>query len=772
MQTLPLLWLSLAFLAGILLAGQVVLPAWAWLALSGAALVAGVLLRRWRNMAIHLALLPLAVCLGAARFQAAQPKMDPFFIAWYNDRDYEVWVTGELVEPPAVRDTYTNLTLRVVNIDTSNISPLPAHGLILARVPNSEAYVYGDRLRLRGYVVTPPENEEFSYRDYLAMHGIHSVMTGAEVTRLPGRGGNPLLRGLYAFKDRALRTIYRLYPDPEAPLLAGILLGVESGLPARLQQAFKNTGTAHIIAISGFNIAIIAGLFVSSFGRLLGERRGALAAILGVTLYTVLVGADAAVVRAAVMGSLSILGRQAGRRQHGLNSLAFVAALMAVFDPFVLRDVGFQLSFGATLGLILYGGPLEAWATRMAGRRFPAERAKIIAGLIGENVLLTLAAQLTTLPIMAYHFRRISLVSLVANPFILPVQPAVMLAGGLALLLGLVWLPLGQLAAWAAWPFVAYTIRVVEWFDRLPHGVVVLGEMSLLFVILFYVVLFALTFFPERVRPLLRPSVALTGLALAALVVWRLALGAPDGRLHLTFLDVGSADAILIQTPDGRVLLIGGGPSPALLADGLGRRLPPVRRQLDWLVVASTQEAQLAALPRVLENYPAAQVLWAGRRDASYASRRLDERLTETSIPVRFARPGDRLDLGRGARLQALTVGARGMVLLLEWGGFRALLPVGMSFSDLDTLERGRAIGPVSVLLLAESGYAPANPPEWIEALNPQLVVISVAPGDRFGLPDDATLEALTGYGLLRTDQDGWVHVSTDGKRMWVEAGR
>ncbi len=104
-------------------------------------------------------------------------------------------------------------------------------------------------------------------------------------------------------------------------MLAGILLGDDNGLPASLQQAYKNTGTAHIIAISGFNIAIIAGLFVALFSRLLGRRKGALVAVLGILLYTVLVGATASVVRAAIMGGLAIFARQVGRRQNGLNTL-------------------------------------------------------------------------------------------------------------------------------------------------------------------------------------------------------------------------------------------------------------------------------------------------------------------------------------------------------------------------------------------------------------------------------------------------------------------
>jgi competence protein ComEC len=117
-----------------------------------------------------------------------------------------------------------------------------------------------------------------------------------------------------------------------------------------------------------------------------------------------------------------------------------------------------------------------------------------------------------------------------------------------------------------------------------------------------------------------------------------------------------------------------------------------------------------------------------------------------------------------------LTCGKSGGVFLLEWEDFRAVLPVGMNFGEMETLKNGRAIGSVSALLLAEHGYAPVNPPEWIADLRPQVVLLSVSAGDRQGLPSPETLAALEGYTLLRTDQNGWIHLSTDGERMWVEA--
>jgi competence protein ComEC len=798
MTRLPLMWFSLAFLAGIILARLVPLSIWVWTGLTVFAIVLLVLsqiITPRIPSASHLTLLTFlrpfffvlltALFLGAARYQLSVPKFDAHHIAFFNDRDYDLLITGTIVEPPDYRDDYTNLRVQVQKVDTGEGDLEEAvTGLLLVRVSSNQIYHYGDVIRLRGKLKTPPENDDFSYRDYLAGKHIHSYMTSAEVTILPGAGGNSFSRTMYAIKDRSLANIYKIFPDPESSLLAGVLLGMDTGLTSELQQAFKNTGTAHIIAISGFNISIIAGIFFAFFSKFLGPRRGSLLAILGIAFYTLLVGADAAVVRAAIMGSLALFARQVGRRQFALNTLLAVAMLMCLWNPLYIWDVGFQLSFFATLGLILYATPLSEAANRLITRYFPTSSAERFAELFSEFVLLTLAAQITTIPIMAYHFQRISLVSFIANPFILPAQPAVMILGGLAVLLSLVWLPLGQIAAWAAWPFVVYTIRMVEIFDSVPHGTIVLGELSIWFVIIIYVLLFAVTFGGAQIKEgiqsmkgtrragLIGIGTVLLVLLLGLLLITRAATSIPDRLLHVTFLDVGSADAILIKTPNGKHVLINGGPSVTTLSDELGRRLPAFHRKLDWLIVAATDEEDVAALPRVIERYPPDAVLWSGNREASFSSRVLNEYLVVQSLPVTDAEPEQVLDLGDGAMLSVVTSGPRGAILLLEWDNFRALLPVGMSFEALDELSDGAEIGPVTLLSLADSGYAESNPSEWIANLNPELVLLSVSAADENGMPDGEVLESLKDYELLRTDLNGWVEITTNGEQLWVNVER
>jgi competence protein ComEC len=452
---------------------------------------------------------------------------------------------------------------------------------------------------------------------------------------------------------------------------------------------------------------------------------------------------------------------------------------MAAISPATLWDPGFQLSFVATLGLVLYAAPLQAWLIGLLARRLPLDRARRLAGPAGDYFLFTLAAQVLTLPIIAYHFQRISLLSILANPIILPVQPAVMILGGLATLAGMLWQPLGQVLGYLAWPFAAFTIRAVEWFASFPGGNIPLGSVSLVVVIGLYLLILALTVWRAQARQkllALGPVTALMALGVVTVFVWRAGFAAPDGWLHVTVLEVSteslSGDGILIRTPSGRGLLIDGGPSARRLSEGLGRRLPVTGRGLDWLVVAAPGEDNLTSLPQVLERFRPANVLWSGPTHGTRDARDLQAALVRSGIAQVKAVPGQALDLGQGAVLRVLAVGPRGATLLLEWDRFRMLLPLGMNLDDLEALEYGKAVGNVSALLLGDSGYAPINPPQWIAALRPQVVLISVAAGDRDGLPSPETLGLLEGYTVLRTDRNGWIELSTDGEQMWVEAAR
>lgn len=727
---MPLLWLSLAFLTGLALAQTFSAPAimlWAALAAAGLALAVlevrflrAAVLQRWRRFArIPLALLFTALALGGLRMALAQPSFTVHDLAYHNDRG-ELTLRAGIAGLPESGSSGLRLRVAATALVAADGSLTPLKGLALVTLPEGGDWHYGDCLEISARPITPPQSGAFSYREYLSRRGVYSQLAAPQVTRI-GRGcGSALLAGIYRLAERSAAVLKRLYPQPEAALLNGILLGDDSALPESAQQAFRDTGTAHIIAISGFNIAILAALFVAVLGRLLPRLPAALGAVLLIAGYSVLVGGSPPVVRAAIMGAVGMFGGLIGRRQSGANSLCFTAALMSLADPWLPWDPSFQLSFMATLGLVLYAGPLQDRLTAWLERHLPADKARRIAAPLAEYGLFTLAAQVATLPVIAYHFGRLSLSALLANPLVLPVQPALMVLSGLSLLGGLLWLPLGQVIAWLAWPLAAYTLRGTALLAELPGGAISIGQITPAAVLLFYALLFAVTLLPRlpdghTLRRTLQPAAWMAAAGLLAVTAWRAALPLPDGRLRVEFMNGNSA---LITTPGGRSLLLAGEYTPHLT------EVFPGMRCLDALVIFTAPSGDLADQ---LERCPPRQIYWASTPEASP--------FDDLVAPQETLAAGEALQLEDGLILRSVGSTAQGASLRLEWRGLVVAWPNGLPPDSLV---------PAQVLALGEPDLAYDGwQAQWIIA-------------DGNGPPHWTKLNE-------------WLRLTTDGEQMWIE---
>lgn len=808
----PLTAVVVAWLLGIVAASHLRLPVWAWGALALVALLGAGAYRRhaWRRIhpaeivfRVHplhdkrlLVLLLLAAWAGGgARTAWATPTFDSAALARYNDLGARVGVEGWVAAYPERDGTRQRLRLHAEAITLPDGRRAPVQGDFIVSLGRYPAYHYGDRLLVRGLLETPPTFDDFDYRAYLARKGVYSLMRRASATLLEQGRGRLFYRLLYALRDRASATLNAITPEPHAALLNGILLGIESGIPDDLMEAFNRTGTTHIIVISGFNISIIAGLFLALGKRLVGERRATWLAVGGVALYALLVGADAAVSRAALMGILYVVALHMGRRSLALNSLAASALVMTLLNPFTLYDLGFQLSALATLALILFVPTLTAWVeARLAW--LGSRRATVMA-LLNDALIVTFAAQLLTTPLIVSVFGRLSIVSLLTNLLILPVQSWVMLGGGAALLAGLVWLPLGRALAWIPWLGLTWTFAMVEWTARLPLASVDVGRFGTRSLLGYYVGL-ALVWgyatqptWRERARTLWRTSIARwQTVGLAALVVfatlpWLAAQHAPDGRLHLYALDVGQGDALLIITPDGKQLLVDGGNDPQLLLARVGRRLPPWDRTLDALILTHADADHLGGLPGLLERYDVAMVIHPGLADTTALWDAWETALAQEQTRLVEARRGQRLMLGDGVRLDVLgpprpyvqserVENDNSVVVRLRYGAFCALLAGDIEAPAEAELVRSGILTPCAVLKVAHHGSASSTTRPFLDAVRPRFALLSVGADNRYGHPNDAVLDRLqqAGVRVWRTDHDGTLHLATDGRTLWFEAER
>ncbi len=348
-------------------------------------------------------------------------------------------------------------------------------------------FAYGDRVRVTGTLKQPKPTETFAYDNYLSLFDIYTVMDASFMRVLPspsGRGlpagqaglGRGVMSFLITLRNRFESEINRVYPEPHASLLAGLLTGSRRGMPAHLTLAFKQTGLTHIIAISGTNITIVLSV-IGGILFFLPLRWRFLPSIIAITAFTLLVGASASVVRAAIMGILGLVALQTGRLKEGRLLILWTATLMLLWNPkYLWYDAGFQLSFLAVIGLNEFGPILKIWLRRVPN-----------TFKIRETLTMTIAAQIFAMPWVVYSFGTLSLISPLANILVAPLVPFAMLFGFLGTILSWIFFPLGQLVGYIGWGLLELIIDIATYGAKIPYASLTTPGVSVWVIGLYYV---------------------------------------------------------------------------------------------------------------------------------------------------------------------------------------------------------------------------------------------------------------------------------------------
>jgi competence protein ComEC len=404
------------------------------------------------------------------------------------------------------------------------------------------------------------------------------------------------------------------------------------------------------------------------------------------------------------MGSLVILAQLIGRRSAGINILLMTAAVMCLFNPYLPWDVSFQLSFLATLGLVLFAEPLTSGVSAWIEKRIsnPALQ-KTAKGLV-DIFLLTIAAQAMTLPVLAYHFRSISLSAIIANPLVLPVQPALMVLGLTAVMLGIVWLPLGGIFGWAASLLAGYTNSMVTFLSKIP-GTLSFPQISLGVVIAGYALLFGwLWFYPRSPRRMIQGTLV-TGLVLASFGVWTTGLRISDDRLHIRILSNPDHPALIMQTPKGGWLMLNGLANTMEFQNAVQQYLPSLNRHLDALVITNLDSVTVSSIHDAVADFPVAMILWVLEGQGNSETRWLESDLRQLGTSSQMMNTGDFFELD-GVTIQAVEISDTARSLLIRYGKFELAIPDGIPAKDLSEI-----VPSTSTLLLTQA-----------QSLDPDLV--------------------------------------------------
>lgn len=680
-----------------------------------------------------------------------------------------VSLRGEVTADPTVRAGVTSFVLRARWLS----APRTGETDELVRVYMRELAsppALGEELCLSGRLRQPRSTGVIDRRAQLRRLGIGSMLSsygGLLKRRLPPRGARGFI---YRYRAVAGAWIDAATQREPASILRGLLLGDRSRIEDDVNEHFARSGLAHVLAVSGLHVGLLAGIVLCiARGLRLGphSRQGLLVA--AIACYALLTGSHASVLRAGLMIVVAVLVWMLGRPRQVMGTIAVAALILFAWQPLLLFDAGCQLSFAAVIALVALGPRVQTHLTWLPGWARPGAGAAI-------------AAQVGTAPLLALHFNRLSLVTVPANVAAVP-------AAGVALAVGLAGIMTRPVAADVAYPLLcaagvvaAYMIAVARFFAELPVAAVAVSAPSAAHVAAYYATVWWCV--RRATNTVLAWRVALI---LAVVVVLGMAgvkpggeypLGERHGRLTLTCLDVGQGDAILLQTARETVL-VDGGASPLLLARNLADESA---RRIDVLFVTHDHSDHIGGLERLAWRADVGTVALASEMRGKPAVRRLLLSLRRRGVRTRLVRQGDEFNFEDGLQLAVLHPGPRPMfgsesdannnslVLRARYGRFVALLAGDLEREGEEQLLRGRVSLRADVLKVPHHGSSRGVTARFLRAVRPAVAVISVGADNDFGHPAPSTLERLRRARVSThcTDREGDVTVITDGNGQTV----
>lgn len=377
---------------------------------------------------------------------------------------------GFVIDEPDIRLLNKQLKVKIINQDVN----------ILVIADRNSSVSYGDKIKVEGYLLEPENfttssGKEFNYKRYLSLQDIYYIVKDPQINVISHNNGNKIKSILYKFRNRFTDKINKIIPKPESDLANGLILGIRGGFDKEMNEKFISTGTIHIIALSGYNVSIIAEGVMRIFGLVFTQVISIIFGIVIIILFIVMTGANATAIRAGIMAVIMLIGRMTDRRYLAGRALVIAGLLMISYNPRVILDMSFQLSFIATGGVLFLTPKVINWV-RFISPRFGFR----------EMFASTIAATIAVLPILLYLTGVLSLVSLFANILILLFIPIAMLFIFMTGLFGFIFHPIAILLGYIAYLILAYILYVISFFGGVAFASIIIQSFPLSITIILY----------------------------------------------------------------------------------------------------------------------------------------------------------------------------------------------------------------------------------------------------------------------------------------------
>lgn len=629
---------------------------------------------------------------------------------------------------------------------------------------------YGDSLYIEGEFKQPEEARNYkgyNYKQYLKTKKIIGTVELEKVKILKSSNGSFIHNIQKYIRD----TINGTLTDEEGNLLLAILLGDKDKLSEDIQESFKTSNLSHMLAVSGAHVSyIILGLTYVLQNSIIGKKNGKIVCIIFLLAFMAITNFTPSVTRACIMAILTLLSSIIYRKSDVYTNISVAALITLIFNPYSLLDLGFQLSYGGTIGIIIF-------IKRIQEKK---SNSKVI-NYIKQMALVSIYANIIIIPIMMYHFNTVSFTFIISNIMASPILVIIVITGFLFIITSITAKPLTRLIAIFIKPILSILIKISQICSKLPFSNILVVTPYMFNVISYYAIILYCIKSKKNNK-----CKIIIGLLIVLILINFIIYIFPQ-KLRIFFIDVGQGDSTLIITPDKKTVLIDGGGSDSfdvgekvLLPYLLDRRI----LKIDYVLISHFDTDHCGGILTIMEKVKVKNIIISEQAEHSENYERFKKLMIHKKIRLIEVKKGDKIKIGRYSEFKILFPTSRllsenplnnnSIVAQFNYNNFKMLFTGDIEkLAEQQILKAEKAEIRADILKVAHHGSKTSSIPEFIKAVKPKIALIGVGKNNTFGHPNQQTIKNLENIKcrIYRTDLQGEIIIKIDQKgRMNVKS--
>lgn len=629
---------------------------------------------------------------------------------------------------------------------------------------------YGDSLYIEGEFKQPEEARNYkgyNYKQYLKTKKIIGTVELEKAKILKSSNGSFIHNIQKYIKD----TINGTLTDEEGNLLLAILLGDKDKLSEDIQESFKTSNLSHMLAVSGAHVSyIILGLTYVLQNSIIGKKNGKIVCIIFLLVFMAITNFTPSVTRACIMAVLTLFSGIIYRKSDVYTNISVAALITLIFNPYNLLDLGFQLSYGGTIGIIIF-------IKRIQEKK---SNSKVI-NYIKQMALVSIYANIIIIPIMMYHFNTVSFTFIISNIMASPILGIIVITGFLFIITSITVKPLTSLIAIFIKPILSILIKISQICSKLPFSNILVVTPYMFNVISYYAII--LYCIKSKKNNKCKIIICL----LIVLILINFIIYIFPQKLRIFFIDVGQGDSTLIITPDKKTVLIDGGGSDSfdvgekvLLPYLLDRRI----LKIDYVLISHFDTDHCGGILTIMEKVKVKNIIISEQAEHSENYERFKKLMIHKKIRLIEVKKGDKIKIGRYSEFKILFPTSRllsenplnnnSIVAQFNYNNFKMLFTGDIEkLAEQQILKAEKAEIRADILKVAHHGSKTSSIPEFIKAVKPKIALIGVGKNNTFGHPNKQTIKNLENIKcrIYRTDIQGEIIIKIDQKgRMNVKS--